>query len=218
MLRQTAHALWHSVDLGKTHLKKTRISRTLIMSRSCIYLLTDIQDKAPSMIILSCGSGKVDSKASSDLQGCCSCDLSAFLCFPKRFPLVAAAEASCTCGDCSSFTADSPSEKQVSDLEPHLVVNEIVQGKHRPREGRQVYGQHHVIGLHCKGTRQLLHTQIRQQVEDVLQRTTVNQTQHSMCGKVCRWPASCHWIALHTVLRLGNRTKMPWMQNNYRCG
>ena len=118
------------------------------------------------------------------------------------------------CGDCSPFTADSLSEKQV--LEPHLVVNEIVQREHRPCEGRQVNGQHHVIGLHCKGACQLLHTQIRQQVEDVLQRTTVHRKQHSVFGRVCRWRASCRGIALHRVLRLGNRMKMPWTQNNCR--
>ena len=52
---------------------------------------------------------------------------------------------------------------------PHLVVYEIVQGQQRAREGGQVDGQHHVVGLNSKGARQLLHAQIRQQVENVLQ-------------------------------------------------
>ena len=52
---------------------------------------------------------------------------------------------------------------------PHLVVYEVVKGQQRAREGGQVDGQHHVVGLHSKGACQLLHAQVRQQVEDIMQ-------------------------------------------------
>lgn len=49
-----------------------------------------------------------------------------------------------------------------------LVVDEVVQRRHRPDEGRDVDDQMHVVGLDQHGSDQLVHVEVREQVEDVL--------------------------------------------------
>lgn len=49
-----------------------------------------------------------------------------------------------------------------------LVVDEVVQSRHRPDEGRNVDDEVHVVRFHEHGSDQLIHVKVREQVKDIL--------------------------------------------------
>mmetsp|Transcript_6512 Transcript_6512/g.16802 ORF Transcript_6512/g.16802 Transcript_6512/m.16802 type:complete len:369 (-) Transcript_6512:186-1292(-) len=56
------------------------------------------------------------------------------------------------------------------DVHPGLlVVDEVVQGDHRPHERGQVHRHHHVVRLHRKGLVHLVNVQVRHEIKGLLQ-------------------------------------------------